>query len=32
MACIERYNRTVRHDWLDQHIIEDIDEAQDLQQ
>ena len=25
-ACIERYKRTVRHEWLDQHIIE---EAQD---
>ena len=28
-ACIERYNRTVRHEWLDQHIIETIEEAQD---
>ena len=29
-ACIERYKRTVRHEWLDQHIIENIDEAQDF--
>ena len=28
-AYIERYNRTVRHEWLDQYIIETIDEAQD---
>jgi putative transposase len=28
-AYIERYNRTVRHEWLDQHIIETIEEAQD---
>ena len=28
-AYIERYNRTVRHEWLDQHIIERIEEAQD---
>ena len=28
-ADIERYNRTVRHEWLDQHIIESIEEAQD---
>ena len=28
-AYIERYNRTVRHEWLDQHIIESIEEAQD---
>ena len=28
-ACIERYNRTVRHEWLDQYIIESIEEAQD---
>ena len=27
---IERYNRTVRHEWLDQHIIENIEEAQDF--
>lgn len=26
---IERYNRTVRYEWLDQHIIESIEEAQD---
>ena len=29
-ACIERYNRTVRHEWLDQNIIETIVEAQDF--
>ncbi|GLS85162.1 hypothetical protein GCM10010873_01350 [Cypionkella aquatica] len=29
-AYIERYNRTVRHEWLDQYIIESIDEAQDF--
>ena len=29
-AYIERYNRTVRHEWLDQHIIESIEEAQDF--
>jgi putative transposase len=29
-ACIERYNRTVRHEWLDQHSIESIEEAQDF--
>ena len=29
-AYIERYNRTVRHEWLDQHIIENIKEAQDF--
>ena len=28
-AYIERYNRTVRHEWLDQTIIETIEEAQD---
>jgi putative transposase len=28
-AYIKRYNRTVRHEWLDQYIIETIDEAQD---
>jgi putative transposase len=27
-AYVERYNRTVRHEWLDQHIIETIEEAQ----
>ena len=25
----ERYNRTVRHEWLDQFIIESTEEAQD---
>jgi putative transposase len=28
-AYVERYNRTVRHEWLDQNIIETIEEAQD---
>ena len=28
-AYIERYNRAVRHEWLDQYIIETIEEAQD---
>ncbi len=28
-AYVERYNRTVRHEWLDQHIIESIEEAQE---
>ena len=28
-AYIERYNRTVRHEKLDQYIIETIEEAQD---
>jgi putative transposase len=26
---VERYNRTVRHEWLDQHIIASIEEAQE---
>ena len=26
----QRYNRTVRHEWLDQYIIETIEEAQDF--
>ena len=29
-AYVERYNRTVRHEWLDQYIIESIEEAQYL--
>ena len=29
-AHIERYNRTVRHEWLDHYIIETIEEAQDF--
>ena len=29
-AYIERYNRTVMHEWLDQYIIETIEEAQDF--
>lgn len=28
-AYIERYNRTIRHEWLDQYIIESIEEARD---
>ena len=28
-ACIERYNRTVRGEWLSQYIFETIEEAQD---
>ena len=27
-AYVERYNRTVRQEWLDQHIIDSIEEAQ----
>ncbi len=27
-AYVERYNRPVRHEWLDQYIIESIEEAQ----
>ena len=29
-AYIERYNRAVRHEWLDQYIIESIEEARDF--
>jgi putative transposase len=29
-AYVERYNRTVRHEWLDQNIIDSIEEAQDF--
>ena len=28
-AYIERYNRTVRHEWLDMHIFQTIQEAQE---
>ncbi|AVM75625.1 Integrase core domain protein [Magnetospirillum gryphiswaldense MSR-1] len=28
-AYVERYNRTVRHEWLDQYIFETIQEVQD---
>ncbi len=28
-AWIERYNRTVRQEWLDQYTIETVEEAQD---
>ena len=31
-AYIERYNRTVRHEWLDQYIIESIDPYSDCKQ
>jgi len=27
-AYVERYNRTVRYDWLNQHMFMSIDEAQ----
>jgi putative transposase len=29
-AYVERYNRTFRHEWLDQYIVETIEEAQDF--
>ena len=29
-AYIERYNRTVRYDWLNQYLFESIDEVQDF--
>lgn len=29
-AYIERYNRTVRHEWLDMHVFESVDHAQQL--
>ena len=29
-AYIERYNRTVRYDWLNQHLFESINQAQDF--
>lgn len=28
-AYVESYNRPVRHEWLNQHIIENIEEAQE---
>ncbi len=28
-AYVKRYNRTVRHEWPDQHITESIKEAQE---
>mgnify|MGYP003622676870 CR=1 FL=1 len=31
-AYIERYNRTVRHEWLDQYIIESIEPCGDCRQ
>ena len=27
-ACVEKFNRTVRHEWLDLHSFEGIDQAQ----
>ena len=30
LTVVERYNRTVRHEWLDQYIIKTIEEAQDF--
>ena len=29
-AYVERYNRTVRHEWLDLHIFETIEEVQNI--
>ena len=29
-AYIERYNRTVRHEWLDMYLFKDIEQAQEL--
>ena len=29
-AYIERYNRTVRHEWLDMHVFESVAQAQQL--
>ncbi len=29
-AYVERYNRTVRHEWVNQYIIESIEEAQEF--
>jgi putative transposase len=29
-AYIERYNRTVRHEWLDMHAFESVDQTQHL--
>ncbi len=28
-AYIERFNRTVRHEWLDQHLFEDLEQARE---
>ena len=27
-AYVERFNRTVRHEWLDEHLFESVDHAQ----
>ncbi len=29
-ACVERYNRTVRHEWLDLYIFETIEEVEQI--
>ena len=29
-AYVERYNRTVRHEWLDMHMFESVEQAQFL--
>lgn len=29
-ACVERYNRTVRYDWLAHHLFDTLDEIQDF--
>jgi putative transposase len=29
-AYVERYNRTVRHEWLDLHLFETIEEVQEI--
>jgi putative transposase len=29
-ACVERYNRTVRYDWLAHHLFETLDEIQEF--
>ncbi len=29
-AYIERFNRTARHEWLDLHLFESIEQAQEL--
>ena len=29
-AYVERFNRTVRHEWLDQHLFDNIEQAQEI--
>ena len=29
-AYIDRFNRTVRHEWLDMHLVESVEHAQSL--